>query len=792
MKQLISFIKEPCHVFTNICIWLLPAGAIIRLFEILFIVYQNKIETNNIIKLNLLGFFYDSIILLSFLPLCFFLFFITYKWRKKVATIGLRVIFSFMLFLSISLLIFYVNATFPLDSVFFSYSFRELLEIFSTSQTFVWWAYFVLLAVPLAYFFSSKIKIPCPTFLSFALWICIFISWFVKNADRTNFYSRTEYYTAVNKEFYFFKDLYKNRKLNRSVTNKDISDLNVALFQSYFKELEFVNPEYPFLHKEQTPDNLSPFFKLNKEPPHIVLIIVEGLGSEFSGPGSRYPSPTLFIDSLANTGLYWQNCLTASPRTVGVLPAIFGALPYGTGGFMKYQLCVPDFHSLPLILKKNGYRNAFFYGGWMGFDDMKTFTNLNHFTQYSVDYNNFSESQKTRWGLLDRVMFEEAIKAIDFSKKLRRFDVYLTLTTHEPFDDYPDPEKYMALYRKMVAQATGKATPPNTHIKFLASYIYADESVRHLINLYSKEKDFEHTIFIITGDHHFDQTLEQMPSTHVPLIIWSPMIHQTQQFNALVSHREITPSILALLRNNYNFKTPEHVAWLNTGLDTQTEFTSNIFLPQMAPNRAINYFAYDMDYIVLENDKQHIFYKKEQFLGLQEGTPVTESNKQLAHLYQALDRYVMENDKLIDNKSETLISKVYYEINKREIQEISGIYPMNIVNLNVDFSNLHSVDIFYEFDIKIESDMVQSSVTVVTQMKNNNDELKHYMNEDIFRDDNKNLSEWVHFAFHYTYKNNVFTFKENKKMIAFLHNPENIPHIQIKNLKTKVIINSYK
>jgi len=789
MKKIFLSFKEPISNFTAICIWLIPAGILIRLFELLFIIYQKTINNNSIIKLNLLGFFYDVIALLSYLPILFLLFFVIYKWDKKVATIGLRIFFSLMLFISISLVIFYVNATFPLDSVLFNYSFRELLEIITTSQAFVWWAYLFLLAIPLAYFFASSTKIPRILFLSFILWICIFLSWVIKDIDRNDSQNKSAYYTTINKVLFFVRDVYKSKKKKSDIKNKDISDVNIRLFQSYFKDLEFVSLEYPFLHKDATPDRLSSFFNLKEEPPHIVFIIIEGLGSAFCGPGSIYPSPTPFLDSLARNSLFWQNCFSVSPRTAGVLPAILGSLPYGAGGFMNYQLQVPDFHSLPLILKKNGYRNAFFYGGWHGFDYMKTFTNINGFSHYLINHESFDKSQRTKWGIFDKIMFEEAIKTIDFNNKQKRFDLYLTLTTHGPFDDYPEVEKHIKQYRNIIDIEKDKKSPSHNNIQPLASYIYIDTSVRHCINLYRQTEGFDNTIFLITGDHYFDQTTEQISNTRVPLMIWSPMLQTTGIFKSLVSHREVTPSILSLLKNNYNINMPDHVAWLNNGLDTNRVFVSNLFLPQMHRNRGLNHFIYNNHYI--ENDKQCLIYEKKHFLEIGEEQLINETNKQLIELYRALDMYVMEKNKLVENNFDDLSSMVLYELNEGQVVEYGDIYSMNIFDFEVDIQKLHSVNVYFEFDIKTEPDTNNTSVKVVTQIKCENHEAKYSMTQDIF-DDANIFSEWTHFNYHYMLSNDRFNFEKNKRIVIFIYNPEDIPSILVKNRKYKIVINRYK
>src|SRR5690606_18794789 len=55
-----------------------------------------------------------------------------------------------------------------------------------------------------------------------------------------------------------------------------------------------LDPDYPFLRREQTPDTLGPYFSPTSDgrPPNVVLIIVEGLGRSFSGPRAALGSFT--------------------------------------------------------------------------------------------------------------------------------------------------------------------------------------------------------------------------------------------------------------------------------------------------------------------------------------------------------------------------------------------------------------------------------------------------------------------------------------------------------------------
>jgi uncharacterized sulfatase len=65
-------------------------------------------------------------------------------------------------------------------------------------------------------------------------------------------------------------------------------DSEYSLEKDEVQTFENINPEYPFLHVDETNDLLGEFF--NRPPngrPNIVFILVEGLGRSFSGPDAR-------------------------------------------------------------------------------------------------------------------------------------------------------------------------------------------------------------------------------------------------------------------------------------------------------------------------------------------------------------------------------------------------------------------------------------------------------------------------------------------------------------------------
>lgn len=132
----------------------------------------------------------------------------------------------------------------------------------------------------------------------------------------------------------------------------------------------YLNPKYPFLHSEQTPDVLGPYFRIRPgQPPNLVFLIVEGLGRSFSGPDASLGSFTPQLDRLAGESLYWENFLAVQGRTFAVLSSIFASLPFGDNGFAMLGERMPPHASLLNVLKQHGYHLKFYSGFDLDFDN---------------------------------------------------------------------------------------------------------------------------------------------------------------------------------------------------------------------------------------------------------------------------------------------------------------------------------------------------------------------------------------------------------------------------------------
>ena len=182
------------------------------------------------------------------------------------------------------------------------------------------------------------------------------------------------YSLRLNKTAYFLSDTASYLMRSNSAEPPRITTTGGAVAIVPISGFRYLDPRYPFLHAEQTPDELSAHFIVQpNSPPNLVFLIVEGLGRSFSGPEASLGSFTPFLDQLAGQSLYWDNFLAAQGRTFGVLPSIFGSLPFGEEGFAALGEAMPPHATLLSLLRGQGYQLRYFAGTDLQFDNERAF-----------------------------------------------------------------------------------------------------------------------------------------------------------------------------------------------------------------------------------------------------------------------------------------------------------------------------------------------------------------------------------------------------------------------------------
>lgn len=508
---------------------------------------------------------------------------------------------------------YFCNLTMPLDHVILVYSVDELkTTVFSSSTSLSWIQvlWFVLqVGVAMLLILLRRPAGAKRLWLAGLFVLLVFVPYKRIVRDEKLYRDRKDFCLAVNQPSYSYikiTDYWRDENGKRKTENYPLTAAQLAAYQASHPEFDYDRPGYPLYRKANDPDVLSPFFERTTDglPPNLVFVIVEGLGRRLTGVTDPQLSFTPFIDSLAHAGLFWPNCFSTSERTFGVLPSVFASAPHGRYGFAAVQP-MPRHHSLLLDLERNGYTASFFYGGNSEFDHYDRFMELNHVKDIVIPERMVADSSQyylladnNRWGLDDDQLFDCAIRHKQAQPDTRpHADVYLTLSTHEPFL-VDDMERYEEQVKAMVEQVPDldKKERDNVlrNLNVYACYLYMDQSVRRLVDDYASRPEFANTVFVITGDHRMALVSSgiALRNYNVPLVVWSPLLKRSKTMGPVVSHLDITPSLNAWLHAQYDYAIDDHCHWLGTSFDTVSEYRNTRKLSFMRNNRdVIDYFS---------------------------------------------------------------------------------------------------------------------------------------------------------------------------------------------------------
>ncbi len=708
-------IKETICEWARLNVLMLVLMLLIRLAFGVVTYFRIDVDASGISAI-MSGSIFDLITMLHIMCWGFVPFMILHMFLPKTARgISLALIFIYCIF-SLLLNEYFCNTTMPLDQVIFAYSSEEIKGIIgaSTSFSIIPILCFVLPAIAIIALAIvwKKVKI---NFI--VATICIIISIIASISinyseiiRKEKFYdNHRRFCLAINQPSYTIVKITDYIRISREWATSDgnMTDetRNAALkYQSLFPEKEYTNPDYPLYHKNNYEDVLGNLISPTSDgnPPNFVFIIVESLGQRLTGVVNPTVSFTPYIDSLKQCGLYWNNCLSASERTFGVLPAIFASAPYGEHGFIQIWEPIPNHNSLLKDMKSNGYSLSYYYGGVHEFDRYDIFLKLNN-----VDYIYKPEMTAVdsatykilndfhRWGIDDDELVRHAIEHRDTNPpQLPYTDIYMTLSTHEPFifneiDTYKQKvETILKSHADMPAKEKSKI---QNNLDIYACFAYTDDCVRKLIDYYKTLPEYENTIFVITGDHRMGMLPlgVSLYSFNVPLIIYSPLIKSPRSMKAVVAHDDITPTLNAYLSKNYKYRTSNYCHWIGTTLDTAKQYRCNKKMAFMLNNREV------VDYL---NGEYYISrgetYKMEEDLysTLIKSDAIHDKYSDELNNFNIVSRYVVKYNRLkpVEN-AEILYSKYIdfdtdsHEIFSRYVTEEKGNRYVSIGE-NVDFA----------------------------------------------------------------------------------------------------------
>jgi uncharacterized sulfatase len=655
--------------------------------------------------------------------------------NSKAFNIFIIALFSILLIIDLSAIVYFLETSSLLDNIVFTLSLSDNWETI-TNQAGTIKYLFIITAIPILVillnrFIIRKIKTHVLYSYLFILILCIIPCERLFSLKIVQFKNSNDYYKAENKLVYFLKTSFYYWHENReSDSISSIPNEDIALYQTTNISLQFIEKQYPFLHKFIPNDILAPLLTNKVDSPNFVFIIVEGLSRAISGNKAELSSFTPFLDSLADHSLYWKNCLSTSGRTFGVMPSIFGSLPYGKTGFMHLQQNMPDHNTIIKILKNNNYFTSCFYGAWYGFDNMNEFLKRQQndltieyfppkYKKIDADVNGFT------WGYPDDVVYKRAAELIDSINPLHRLDIYLTVTSHESWI-YPEKKKWQEKAKKLVLERFGEKSDNLNYTEQFGSFLYVDQSLKELFTYYKRRKDFYKTIFIITGDHRMWTPMNSpIDRYHVPLIIYSPMVIKPVKYESVVSHLSIAATFTSYFKNTLKFSVPQNVHWLLSELDTSVQFRSNISVPFMSANKDIEEYL-DKDYFI-QNDQIYRVLPELKMIQLNDSEKLYELKRKLK-VFKQINSYICNFNKLYNGFLNSNTSKII-------------LYSANIEKSFLEVKNQEYVNLIPLCKIPIGTKLVKFKLESQLVLPMNFDKLKMpYLVVDLWDCNNKSIN----------------------------------------------------
>lgn len=467
---------------------------------------------------------------------------------------------------------------------------------------------------------------------------------------------------AVNKIWYCFHSCFLDKEVKDVdivLSKLEFDNEKIEMYKSIFPDRQISNTRYPLERKDNINNVLGPYFKESKKQPNIVFIVVESLGADLFGVNDYGYTFTPFLDSLSKHSLLWTNCLSTTPRSFGVVPAITGSVPHGTKGFQFGN--IPEYNSLISILRNNDYETNAFYAGEYSFDKV-----YDYLVSQNIDFlAPLHEDQKkkenknldyTYWGYQDKPMFDKSMEIMEQRDNNKsHFDLLITISQHDnrlKLNDKQESDYYYSQVSEVISSLPESEQAKKNEISgHLAAMLYGDAAIKDFVKKYSELYKDGNYIFVITGDHSLNLTPDNpLDAFHVPLIIWSPLLKKSEQFNSVVSHNDIAPTLNALLRDNYNLTTPKEVHWVGESLDTIKDFHCDLKTCFLRYTRTIFDGIFENYYYTTKNYEKKAFYIKDK-LQLEEVND-EEIIKNINEKFNALvyaDNYSYTNNQITKN-----------------------------------------------------------------------------------------------------------------------------------------------
>ncbi len=269
---------------------------------------------------------------------------------------------------------------------------------------------------------------------------------------------------------------------------------------------------------------------------NVVLVSSESFGAEFSRLYGSERDLTPNFDRFAQQGIWFRHAYASGTRTVRGLEAFASSIPPIPTVSILRRPGFEDVATWGAVMRANGYRTSFLYGGYGYFDNMNAFFGDNGFEvedRRAIEHVRFENI----WGVADEDLFDHAL---DYYDRLHAegqpfFSIVMTTSNHTPFTFRAGLEA-----QGIPAEGGGRA----------AGVRYADFALGRFLEAAKKHAWFDDTLFVVAADHGARvYGAEDIPlrTYEIPMMFWSPKRLEPRRVDSLMTQVDLAPTVLGLL-----------------------------------------------------------------------------------------------------------------------------------------------------------------------------------------------------------------------------------------------------
>jgi hypothetical protein len=236
------------------------------------------------------------------------------------------------------------------------------------------------------------------------------------------------------------------------------------------------------------------------------------------------------------------------------------------------------------------------------------------------------------------------------------------------------------------------------------------------------------------------------------------MLEKTAHFNSVVSHNDIVPTLNALLRDNYNLRTPEKIHWIGEELDTIKDFHCDLKTCFLRYTRVVfdgiigNYY-----YTSADNSKKAFLVKDK------------------LELEEVSDKQIIDD---IDDKFKTLVYVDNYSYTNNKVTKLP-IFPSSIYSVIKEFV----IDSVYCASLQEKPSVKkpQALKFFTTDINSKHEEIKIIMTADVTYTGKVEQDQFIRLGINLIHDNNkkINAFdKISKNFVAKKYSPNEVQRLE--------------